>query len=244
MKRILKRVTITGADDKVNPRYLYEISQEFPFVEWGILVSKNSAGFSRFPSMQWIHELETAQAKLRVTINLSMHLCGTWLRQLLSVSNPEIFSNAISEELTIFNRVQLNFHAEKQLVNLSIGHNLRKFGDMQIIFQMDGVNEGLYHEAKESKLNVVPFYDTSHGAGKLRDVWNTPNERCYGLAGGLTPYNLDENLTKISETCAVPIWIDTETGVRGNSYAKDDVDNFNMHKVWKFLSVAEKWVIK
>jgi hypothetical protein len=161
VKKILNRVTITGADDKVNPRYLYEISQEFPFVEWGILISKNSAGYPRFPSMQWIHWLETAQSKPKVKINLSMHLCGTWLRQLLNTSNPEIFLNSVSEELPIFNRVQLNFHAEKQLVTLAIGTNLHKFGDMQIIFQMDGVNEGLYHEVKKSKLNVVPFYDSS-----------------------------------------------------------------------------------
>jgi phosphoribosylanthranilate isomerase len=75
-------------------------------------------------------------------------------------------------------------------------------------------------------------------------VWPTPDEKYYGLAGGLSPYNLDEQLEKISQTCRVPIWVDTETGVRGNSYTKDDIDDFNIHKVWKFLSVAKRWVIQ
>ena len=36
----LTRVTITGADDSVEPRALAELSEAFPFVEWGLLMSK------------------------------------------------------------------------------------------------------------------------------------------------------------------------------------------------------------
>ena len=36
----LNRVTITGADDFTEPKDLVELSEEFPFVEWAILLSQ------------------------------------------------------------------------------------------------------------------------------------------------------------------------------------------------------------
>ena len=36
---ILDRVTITGADDSIHVEQLAELSQAYPYVEWGILVS-------------------------------------------------------------------------------------------------------------------------------------------------------------------------------------------------------------
>lgn len=40
----LTRVTITGADDAVEPAELQALSHEFPFVEWGILHSYKRFG--------------------------------------------------------------------------------------------------------------------------------------------------------------------------------------------------------
>ena len=34
-------VTITGADDSIQPSQLLDLQKEFPFVEWGILLSRN-----------------------------------------------------------------------------------------------------------------------------------------------------------------------------------------------------------
>ena len=36
----LTGVTITGADDNVDPGVLADISAEYPWVEWGLLISK------------------------------------------------------------------------------------------------------------------------------------------------------------------------------------------------------------
>ena len=50
---MLTRVTITGADDAVDPGALVALSAEFPFVEWGILFSKSREGEARYPSAEW-----------------------------------------------------------------------------------------------------------------------------------------------------------------------------------------------
>ena len=51
---ILDRVTITGADDSIKATDLIPLSKRFPFVEWGILLSKNNEGSFRFPTRDWI----------------------------------------------------------------------------------------------------------------------------------------------------------------------------------------------
>jgi hypothetical protein len=55
---MLTGITITGADDQVDPRELAMLSAEFPFVEWGILMSESRAGTSRYPGQTWMLHLD------------------------------------------------------------------------------------------------------------------------------------------------------------------------------------------
>jgi hypothetical protein len=50
-------VTITGADDIVDHDDMLKLCEEFPFLEWGILVSFDRAGTARYPSVPWLIEL-------------------------------------------------------------------------------------------------------------------------------------------------------------------------------------------
>ncbi len=83
---ILKKVTVTGADDSTEPKELLDISREYPFVEWGILLSKSNMGRNRFPSMSWMHSLSSVFLKNNFFVgggfNLSGHICGRWVRDI------------------------------------------------------------------------------------------------------------------------------------------------------------------
>lgn len=48
-------VTITGADDDVDPSALEDLSDEFPFVEWGILRSAKREG-PDYMRMKWMKD--------------------------------------------------------------------------------------------------------------------------------------------------------------------------------------------
>ena len=63
-------VTISGADDVVPIDRMVELSERFPFLEWGILLSESRAGTDRYPSAEWVRALK------RQPIALSAHLCG------------------------------------------------------------------------------------------------------------------------------------------------------------------------
>ena len=85
-KQFIKQVTVTGADDTTDIKELLGIAQAYPFVEFGLLISKKRQGTNRFPSMDWLMHLMEATLPYRYgqsfNLRLSGHLCGGWLRQL------------------------------------------------------------------------------------------------------------------------------------------------------------------
>ncbi len=74
---ILDKVTVTGADDSINPDELEKLSEEFPFTEWAILFSKSQEKSPRFPSKKWVEKL-IARDNI-AQMSLSAHLCGKWV---------------------------------------------------------------------------------------------------------------------------------------------------------------------
>ncbi|KKM20298.1 hypothetical protein LCGC14_1646870 [marine sediment metagenome] len=80
---MLDRVTITGADDAVDVEELAALADEFPFTEWGILLSQSRMGQPRYPTFEWIRELlEAKKERLPFShhrFQLSGHLCEKWV---------------------------------------------------------------------------------------------------------------------------------------------------------------------
>lgn len=243
----IDRVTITGPDDSISPEDLLPLAQEFPFVEWGILASASSSGkCNRFPSFAWIENLR----RLPLTMNLSLHLCGRWVRDLL-IGRMSFEGNIA----THFQRVQLNFHAENtECKPDAFRAVIQEFGPRQFIFQIDG-NGGNKHldalldsaDKIGFSVDAVPLFDVSGGAGILPGTWPKPQwmaddkAHCYhGYAGGLGPENLAEQIPLILEAAGPNcprIWIDMETRVRST-----DDRQFDLEKVRRCLEIARPYV--
>ena len=238
----LTRVTITGADESATPDDLLALSQEFPFVEWGILVSASSQGASRFPSGPWIAALQRLATEH--PLHLSLHLCGQWVRDLL-VGNALTFSVAFAHA---FQRIQLNFHGTKMACDPTrFPKALAWLGaHRQYIFQLDGAKGAQYLETYCIDYgNGVPLFDASGGTGVVPALWPQPflliNETEYayhGYAGGLGPENLAEQLPLIAAAAGdAHFWIDMESGVRS-----DDGRQCDLVKVQRCLDIAAPYV--
>jgi len=229
----IERVTMTGADDTVrDPQGLLYVSQQWPFVEWGILVSNTRGGSSRFPSMEWMEQL----AKLAY-MQLSLHVCGRWVRQICQ--GDFSVSDDLASIWHVFRRVQLNFHAmihEIDRENFFRALNLQSH--KEFIFQIDNVNNELLHEALEAGCNAVPLFDTSGGAGIVPKDWPRPVPNIFcGYAGGLGPNTLRDELKRIEDAVEdATIWIDMETRVR------NDRDEFDLNMVQQCLEIAEPYL--
>jgi len=154
---MLDRVTITGADDKVDEDILYEISRQYPFVEWGILFSPKKMGVQRFPSWAWVQNLLAFNCEKNLQdlppMQLSAHICGKWVRDIVngnwSIKDevPTLFSTTDYGRLPAFHRMQLNF--SPYVRRIEIGKFLVALLEAQppqVIYQM----KGFYHERIDS----------------------------------------------------------------------------------------------
>lgn len=241
----LHRVTITGADDSIDPSELVGLSNAFPFVEWGILFSRKRIG-PRFPSLSWLTRLQEMSTP---GMQLSAHLCGGWVRDFVIDGQ---FTWGLHEWVTLFNRVQLNFHAESHglLAGFDTVLEHDDFGIGAFIMQCDGVHDEIIRARVETWRRhadefgvynglVVPLFDTSGGAGKLPGVWPQawPHVYC-GYAGGLGPDNVVAQLdTIMTVTDDQRFWIDMERKVRS-----EDDRTFDLRKVIKVLRAVEPLV--
>lgn len=240
--KLLNKVTVTGADDSTDINKMIEIQEKYPFVEWGILLSKKYSlkdGIGRFPSRAWLNTLISHAGKL----TLSGHICGAWVEETLLGTFPEL--NEIHGNFKdSFVRFQLNTHAEFHKVDFDkLDVVLNSMRSQSIIFQLDGVNDIMCPMWKRNHRNITGLFDLSHGAGILPSKWPHPLPGAYcGYAGGLSPENVVYQMGKIIEACKDRkddvIWIDAETHLRNDG---DRV--FDLEKVEQFLENSKQFVV-
>lgn len=234
---MITKVTITGADDSISPAALIPLTEKYPFVEWGILVSRNNFGGNRFPSKNWLKLLEVVK-KDHPEIKLSCHLCGAYVREILLGNYAPI--QDLGPIWRIFDRVQLNTHGlEHAIDSKKMALLMLTYSEKEFIFQYDGVNlRGIVYATRHG-VNFSALFDLSHGAGVLPGEWPEllPGVKC-GYAGGISPENIEEQIIAIENRAGdSPIWIDMETHVRSNMDSQ-----FDLEKVERCLEISSKYV--
>jgi hypothetical protein len=238
---MIKKVTITGADDTITPEDLVQLQRQFPFVEWGILVSRKNFGTDRFPSEAWLSRLVTLKSK-HPELALACHLCGSYVKEFFS-GNGAFISNELKKVWSIFDRVQLNTHGEIHSWNIKALNIIHQNNNKEFIFQIDNVNTELFDLAIDTDglINISGLFDLSHGAGILPKQWPLPFGKIpCGYAGGLSPDNLEGQIGKIEAVVSsTPIWIDMETHVRS-----DMGRVFDLGKVKRCLEISSSYVNK
>lgn len=150
----IKYVTLTGADDNINPMDLYNISKKYKYVECGILKHPNKKGISRYPNNSWI-------SSLLVGPNYCQHLCGKYVDDFL-------LNNGSSSN--IFKRTQLNCNNDKLLKIIKEKPKITRSG---VIlggpFKHSWCNEEIIEFS-----NVNLLIDASGGRGISPPSWPEP----------------------------------------------------------------------
>ena len=188
---MLDRVTITGADDQTPIGWMAEVSGRWPFVEWGVLVSKSHEGSPRYPSRAWIGELSQV-AQGDNLMRLSMHVCGSWARL--------IFAGALDWTLL----PQIRNYVQRVQVNgvppEDIEPGVWDLRDRvkQFIFQHPTAS-GFADLCVARDVDAVRLFDLSGGRGATLRKWEDVADEYVGYAGAINPATVVEDVRTIME---------------------------------------------
>ncbi len=211
---IINCVTFTGLDDYVSISGLKEISERFPFVEWGALFSPNNTGkHNRYPSYKRVDQF------LNNGINFATHLCGGWVTDITrgGFTFPKEY---------LCGRIQLNMAKDRlQSLDETFWNTVSSQIEKQVII---GGNYGAvrywnWQRFHDNKIQIL--FDASGGRGISGKNWQPPVRGIFcGYAGGLGPENVKESLDSIKKVVGdEKVWIDMESKIR-----KGDRLNLNL----------------
>jgi len=230
----INKVTISGADDAVDPADLLRLQQKYPFVEWGILVSTKRAGTDRYPSFGWRRSLNHHD------LNICFHLCGSICRDFIGGEYIALGECGVVEAQRYQFNILLN--ESRYLVALRMLANyFRKRDDAGFILPYNkGSREVLNAFIKEQSSslpdNVHFLYDSSGGRGTPITIFQRPLPTYTGYAGGISQNNIFEVCDAISNMMWEDnVWIDMESGVRTD-------EKFDLAKVERALSIAAVFI--
>lgn len=227
----LKHITFTGIDWKTDIHELVKIQNEYPYVEWGVLVSKNwKENGNRYFNPSFLSSIDG------YGLNLSAHLCGSVARTAIQ-GNYDQFIDWAGEYYDIFKRCQLNVSNQQSNPEKFEYSDAAQTYFQEVIIQQKGVNEcNLFLNSKDSE-HVSVLLDASGGQGINTDIeiLNLPNKA--GYAGGINPDNVADKLTYLLDNCTSPFWIDMESGVRTNDW-------FDVEKVKQVLRICDNIIKK
>ncbi len=229
----INKVTITGADDKINQNDLFDLSIKYPFVEWAILFSIAKEGELRYPSQEWIKTLVS-----NFKLDFSAHFCGWYSKQILEEQNFDLITNLHPN----FKRVQLNysFKHSKGWDLMGIIDYCNKYDDRSIILQYNKSNSDTLDPIIYTDLpsNLHFLYDSSGGRGTEITSINKPINTYYtGYAGGLNLNNIDSICKLINNFQSnALVWVDLESGARINN-------EFDLKTVEDILNKCKPFIV-
>ena len=197
MRRRDPFVTLTGVDERCSKRDLTELLVRN--VEVGILLSANPEGRHRYPSLEWIGDAVSFLGD-----RCAIHFCGRAAREGLLDSQYDWLVDRVG-------RIQINGSLADSDLDWALAH----WPEKTIITQWAFTPEE-YRDIHETSDNHAILIDGSGGRGIVPKAWPEIRHpvKDIGFAGGLSPENIKQELTKILAIAQGGAWIDMESSLR------------------------------
>ena len=207
-KNKLKHVSFAGIDRNTDREELCRIQEEFPMVEFGVLMSRN--WFENGKRYMCPSDIERFSG-----LNLCAHLCGKMARDFMK-GDVGLLDETYPYWKTMFKRIQVNVAP----YGFSDGIDWR--GEQEVYVQCKPNRYDNY----ENSRGVGMLIDNSGGRG-IDEEWTVyPTKEKIGYAGGLNLSNVVTKTASLMDNDSVgDFWIDMESGVR------DEDDWFSIEKV-------------
>ena len=223
----LKHITFTGVDGKTDLNRLWDIQQQYPIAEFGILIAKNWwENGNRYFNPSYLDALD------RGSLNLSAHLCGSIARAAVR-GDLEPFYKWEGGRVVFFDRCQINIATSVENPESFVyeGDITNIFNEV-ILQQKSAKDCPLFMNSKIDD-HITVLLDASGGEGinTPLEPLNLPHK--IGYAGGFNADNVADKLSFLLQSEQVDeFWIDMESGVRTDDW-------FDLDKVVKVLEICD-----
>lgn len=204
---MLKHITFTGIGVDTDFNLLRELQDTYPFIEWGVLMSKNWA--NNGPRYFDPSKLEMLRG---LGLKLSCHACGSLAYEALN-NNWDPLRELTQGSLDIFSRCQLNISNKQPRENTP---KLRPPQELdEVIIQQKNADNLEAFNCIENKENISVILDASggHGVDTPIEIMKMDGVKV-GYAGGMNPDNVYGKMKQLFTSDCGDFWIDMESGVR------------------------------
>jgi len=239
----IEKIFLTGIDEKTDLNIVKELTEEYPCVVWGVLISSGRAGKltdKRYPSLNKIEEIKEFIVKNNLRENFGIHICGKELINDFFVSAYDTDGmTLIKKYFNYFKYIQLNFNTrlnELYKHTFPILKQSQSFCDSNIIVQYNDNNKNAYSDICQIYGDKNYFYDLidfSGGNGIYKDINDllgsySPRMQQFGIAGGISLDNISdvikaiEKYDRYNQHEYYNVWIDMESNLRlGDNFSLD-----------------------
>lgn len=215
---MIEIVTFTGVDVMTDFERLEDLSQQYPWAEFGILVgTQTGKDHPIFPPLEIVDVLRTVLPAERVAV----HLCGRYARE--SMAPLRLFD--VFGVTAGFGRIQVNLHGDEydpsQIVPTAESlTSMAKHADAHTIIVQ---HRGDWDTVPVQHPRVEYLFDRSEGSGQEGfQHWPAPPDHMrVGYAGGIGPHNISKAIAFAERHRERPIWLDMERNVRTDDYWLD-----------------------
>lgn len=209
----LKHISLIGIDEKTDLEKLQKLQEEYPLVEFGVIISRN---WKDNGNRYWNPEnLEKLKDK---NLNLSVHLCGALARNAI-LNNWEPVKDFLGDNLLLFRRAQLNIAVNKKNPKELVLDIPEPLEEIVIQQKRDNIDMFMnyYLSKKDKKVSIL--LDSSGGQGIDTPLIPLDIEGKVGYAGGFGPENILEKTSFLLNSKEVhSFWVDMESKLRTDDW--------------------------
>lgn len=179
------------SDNNTEYSFIKEMTEKYPFVEWGILLSSTHKGTARYPNLDWIAgliEFFTGPDWERVHQNFSAHLCGNLCTRFVQERGNFLLQDDYlggPALRSIFTRVQLNGYPDHLYEHYRMNAMADYLRDhAEIVLPIPDLKTRDHATKDRSRYQFL--HDCSRGRGIIPEYWPAPwFDQYVGYAGGI-----------------------------------------------------------
>lgn len=239
----LRYITMSDPRENLSIEETIKLLQISSLAELGIQAHP-SAMTVGMPRNKWMNNLLDAVEVLEKQPNLALHVNYEWCDCMTNGLIPTEIAGWLGRTNNkttkpLIHRVQLNIGDNTTSFQVNkIIDLFKRFPDREFIFPFNQNVKPQIDVLKKISTNFKLLFDTSYGIGRSPDHWDTPayKDIQFGYAGGMSPDNVEHNLTEISGILPqeYDTWIDAEGKLRR-------AGSFNIDLARTYLLNALKW---